>query len=56
MCFCLLFQTFLSFLQADNAEQEVSDSQFMGLVQNLLRNPEERRNFFQVNLVSGGNR
>ncbi|XP_034414908.1 zinc finger protein 135-like isoform X3 [Cyclopterus lumpus] len=34
-------------VEADNAEQEVSDSQFMGLVQNLLRDPEERRNFFQ---------
>ncbi|TNN53962.1 hypothetical protein EYF80_035860 [Liparis tanakae] len=34
-------------VEADNAEQDVSDSQFMGLVQNLLRNPEERRNFFQ---------
>lgn len=30
-----------------DAEQEVSDSHFMGLVQNLLRDPEERRNFFQ---------
>lgn len=37
----------LWYVEADNAEQEVSDSQFMGLVQNLLRNPEERRNFFQ---------
>ncbi|KAF7656158.1 hypothetical protein LDENG_00045280 [Lucifuga dentata] len=34
-------------VQADNAELEVSDSDFLGLVQNLLRNPEERRNYFQ---------
>ncbi|XP_075949209.1 uncharacterized protein LOC142951511 [Anarhichas minor] len=34
-------------VESDNAEQEQSDSQFMGLVQNLLRDPEERRNFFQ---------
>ncbi|XP_037320203.1 zinc finger protein 665-like [Pungitius pungitius] len=34
-------------VETDNAEQEVSDSQFMGLVQSLLRDPEERRNFFQ---------
>uniref|UniRef100_A0A1A7WCK7 TERF1-interacting nuclear factor 2 N-terminal domain-containing protein n=1 Tax=Iconisemion striatum TaxID=60296 RepID=A0A1A7WCK7_9TELE len=30
-----------------DAEQETSDSHFMGLVQNLLRDPEERMNFFQ---------
>lgn len=35
-------------LQSDNAEQESSDSHFMRLVQNLLRDPEERKNFFQV--------
>ncbi|XP_068611017.1 zinc finger protein 791-like [Brachionichthys hirsutus] len=29
-----------------DAEQGVSDSHFMGLVQNLLRDPEERSNFF----------
>lgn len=34
-------------VETNNADQEVSDSQFMGLVQNLLRDPEERRNFFQ---------
>lgn len=34
-------------IETENAEQEVSDSHFMGLVQNLLRDPEERRNFFQ---------
>nr|XP_040033024.1 zinc finger protein 135-like isoform X1 [Gasterosteus aculeatus aculeatus] len=34
-------------VETDNAEQDVSDSQFMGLVQSLLRDPEERRNFFQ---------
>lgn len=34
-------------VETENAEQEVSDSHFMGLVQNLLRDPEERRNFFQ---------
>lgn len=34
-------------VEADNAEQEVSDSHFMGLVQNLLRDSEERKNFFQ---------
>lgn len=33
--------------QPDNAEQNVSDSHFMGLVQNLLRDPEERTHFFQ---------
>ncbi|XP_069012358.1 zinc finger protein 135-like [Embiotoca jacksoni] len=30
-----------------DAEPEVSDSHFMGLVRNLLRDPDERRNFFQ---------
>lgn len=35
-------------LQQSEAEQESSDSQFMGLVQNLLRDPEQRINFFQV--------
>lgn len=35
-------------LQSDNAAQEASDSHFMRLVQNLLRDPEERKNFFQV--------
>ncbi|XP_041671717.1 zinc finger protein 271-like [Cheilinus undulatus] len=34
-------------VEADNPEQEVADSHFMGLVRNLLRDPEERRNFFQ---------
>uniref|UniRef100_UPI0037E96E77 zinc finger protein 420-like n=1 Tax=Semicossyphus pulcher TaxID=241346 RepID=UPI0037E96E77 len=34
-------------VEANNPEQDVSDSHFMGLVQNLLRDPEERRNFFQ---------
>ncbi|XP_029311739.1 zinc finger protein 37-like [Cottoperca gobio] len=34
-------------VETDHAEQDVSDSHFMGLVQNLLRDPEERRNFFQ---------
>uniref|UniRef100_A0A3P8TK72 WD repeat domain phosphoinositide-interacting protein 3 n=1 Tax=Amphiprion percula TaxID=161767 RepID=A0A3P8TK72_AMPPE len=29
------------------AEQDVSDCHFMGLVRNLLRDPEERKNFFQ---------
>ncbi|XP_068611015.1 TERF1-interacting nuclear factor 2-like [Brachionichthys hirsutus] len=29
-----------------DAEQGVSDSHFMGLVQNLLRDPEERSNYF----------
>ncbi|XP_028332495.1 zinc finger protein 629-like [Gouania willdenowi] len=28
-------------------QQEVSDTHFMGLVRNLLRDPNERRNFFQ---------
>lgn len=35
-------------LQSDNAEQGESDSHFLGLVQNLLRDPDERTNFFQV--------
>ncbi|XP_078135436.1 uncharacterized protein LOC144536268 [Sander vitreus] len=34
-------------VETDHPEQEASDSHFMGLVQNLLRDPEERRNFFQ---------
>lgn len=34
-------------VETENAEQDSSDSHFMGLVQNLLRDPEERRNFFQ---------
>ncbi|XP_073345241.1 uncharacterized protein [Pagrus major] len=34
-------------VETDNAEQGDSDSHFMGLVQNLLRDPEERTNFFQ---------
>ncbi|GAA6235334.1 zinc finger protein 135-like [Lates japonicus] len=34
-------------VETENAEQEVCDSHFMRLVQNLLRDPEERRNFFQ---------
>ncbi|TKS90222.1 WD repeat domain phosphoinositide-interacting protein 3 [Collichthys lucidus] len=33
-------------VETENAEQE-SDSHFMGLVQNLLKDPEERRSFFQ---------
>ncbi|KAM3592270.1 uncharacterized protein V6R79_015948 [Siganus canaliculatus] len=33
--------------QTENAEQGESDSHFMNLVRNLLRDPEERRNFFQ---------
>lgn len=39
-------------LQTDNAEQGVSHSQFMSLVQNLLRDPDERSNFFQVHFDS----
>lgn len=35
-------------LQADQTEQEESDTHFMRLVQNLLRDPQERTNFFQV--------
>ncbi|XP_060883989.1 zinc finger protein 624-like [Labrus mixtus] len=34
-------------VEVDNPEQEATDSHFMGLVRNLLRDPEERRNFFQ---------
>ncbi|KAK2820993.1 hypothetical protein Q5P01_023952 [Channa striata] len=34
-------------VETDNPEPEVSDSHFMGLVHNLLRDPEERKNFFQ---------
>ncbi|KAE8284663.1 hypothetical protein D5F01_LYC17999 [Larimichthys crocea] len=34
-------------VETENAEQESSDSHFMGLVQNLLRDPQERRSFFQ---------
>nr|XP_020464611.1 zinc finger protein 850-like [Monopterus albus] len=34
-------------VEADDAEQEVSESHFMHLVHNLLRDAEERRNFFQ---------
>lgn len=35
-------------LQTDNVEQGESQPQFMSLVQNLLRDPNERSNFFQV--------
>uniref|UniRef100_A0A3P8R3X6 C2H2-type domain-containing protein n=1 Tax=Astatotilapia calliptera TaxID=8154 RepID=A0A3P8R3X6_ASTCA len=38
-------QKLRSLWSVENAEP-VSDSHFMGLVQNLLRDPEERRNFF----------
>ncbi|XP_071779000.2 uncharacterized protein LOC139929845 [Centroberyx gerrardi] len=34
-------------VETDHADLEVSDSHFLGLVQNLLRDPEERANFFQ---------
>ncbi|XP_028264581.1 uncharacterized protein LOC114437847 [Parambassis ranga] len=35
-------------MEADaDAEQDAPDSHFTGLVQNLMRDPEERRNFFQ---------
>ncbi|XP_067344812.1 zinc finger protein 93-like isoform X2 [Channa argus] len=34
-------------VETDNPEPEVSDSHFMGLVHNLLRDTEERKNFFQ---------
>lgn len=44
-----MFFFFLLFLlQTENAEQGVSHSQFMSLVQNLLRDPDERSSFFQV--------
>ncbi|XP_076007732.1 uncharacterized protein LOC143001811 [Genypterus blacodes] len=33
--------------EATNADLEVADSHFLGLVKNLLRNPEERKTFFQ---------
>lgn len=33
------------------SEHEASDSHFLGLVQNLLRDPKERSNFFQVSLI-----
>ncbi|XP_053721590.1 zinc finger protein 23-like [Synchiropus splendidus] len=39
-------ETLQSLWKSDNAEQESSDSRFMGLVQNLLRDSEERKNFF----------
>lgn len=38
-------QKLRSLWSVENAEQ-ASDSHFMGLIQNLLRDPEERRNFF----------
>ncbi|CAJ1080521.1 zinc finger protein 91-like [Xyrichtys novacula] len=34
-------------VEVENPEQDPSDSHFMGLVRNLLRDPEERKNFFQ---------
>ncbi|KAM9336324.1 uncharacterized protein ABDE67_019379 [Symphorus nematophorus] len=34
-------------VETESADHEASDSHFMGLVQNLLRDPQERRNFFQ---------
>lgn len=40
-------------LQTENPEQDASDSHFMGLVRNLLRDPDERRNFFQVRSKRG---
>ncbi|KAM3860070.1 uncharacterized protein ACN63O_016634 [Diretmus argenteus] len=40
-------ETLRSLWNTRNANVEVSDSRFLGLVQNLLRCPEERANFFQ---------
>ncbi|XP_028990309.1 zinc finger protein 587-like isoform X2 [Betta splendens] len=34
-------------VESENTEREASDSHFMRLVQNLLRDPQERKNFFQ---------
>ncbi|XP_077359582.1 uncharacterized protein LOC144005333 isoform X2 [Festucalex cinctus] len=34
-------------VETDNATPDISDSHFMSLVRNLLRNSEERNNFFQ---------
>ncbi|KAM4623701.1 uncharacterized protein ACJ7VT_004748 isoform 2-T2 [Polymixia lowei] len=34
-------------VETDNTDMEISDSHFLGLVHSLLRDPEERKNFFQ---------
>lgn len=34
-------------VEVENPEQDVADTHFMGLVHNLLRDPEERKAFFQ---------
>lgn len=46
---CVILK-YVSF-QTENAEQGVPHSQFMSLVQNLLRDPAERVSFFQVRCV-----
>lgn len=38
-------------LQDGDGNAEVTQSNFMDLVENLLKNPEEREHYFQVSLV-----
>ncbi|KAJ0060312.1 hypothetical protein NL108_010089, partial [Boleophthalmus pectinirostris] len=48
-------QAFISFIsfQTPNAESEQSESHFMALVKNLLRDPDERKNFFNIASLLG---
>lgn len=41
----------MSLLQVAAAEIEASRSEFVDLVRNLLKNPDEREEFFQVSVV-----
>lgn len=41
----------MSFLQVATASAEASHSEFVDLVRNLLKNPDEREHFFKVSVI-----
>lgn len=49
--FVMLCSEIYHVFQAGGAEAELTSSNFVEFVKNLLRNPEEREHFFQVSIV-----
>lgn len=41
----------MSFLQVGAVDMEALHSEFVDLVRNLLKNPDEREHFFQVSVI-----
>lgn len=50
--FLMLWSEMHLVFQAGGAEAELTSSNFVEFVKNLLKNPEEREHFFQVSFVA----